>query len=129
MRVLLSYDGFQKYNLWDQPINTFCQKVECITAEVEKIKMELKGSFPEVFSAGLGKCTKIMAKFELKENTRLIFRKKRNVPFTVTEEINKELHRLVNMGIKKRKKKILTALLRSKRLGGRGVVEALPISP
>ena len=96
---LFGSDWFQKFNLWDQPINTFCQKVECITAEAEKLKMELKGSFPEVFSAGLGKCTKIKAKFELKENTRPIFRKKRNVPFAATEEINKELDRLVNMGI------------------------------
>ena len=61
--------------------------------------MEIKGSFPKVFSAALGKCTKIKAKFELKENTHPIFRKKRNVPFAVTEEINKELDRLVNMGI------------------------------
>ena len=90
---------FQKFNLWDQPINTFCQKVECIPAEAEKIKMELKGSFPEIFSAGFGKCTKIKAKFELKENTRPIFRKKRKIPFAATEEINKELDRLVNMGI------------------------------
>ena len=59
--------------------------------------MELKDSFPEVFSAGLGKCTKVKAKFELKENTHPIFRKKRNVPFTATEEMNKELNRLVNM--------------------------------
>ena len=64
-------DWFQKFNLWDQPINTFCQKVECITTEAEKIKMKLKGNFPEVFSDGLGKCTKMKAKFELKENTRL----------------------------------------------------------
>ena len=70
---LFGSDWFQKFNLWDQPINTFCQKVEFITAEAEKIKMELKGNFHEVFSAGLGKCTKIKAKFELKENTRLIF--------------------------------------------------------
>ena len=83
----------------DQPINTFCQKVDCITAEAEKIKMELKGSFPEVFSTGLGKCTKIKAKFELKENTHPIFRKKRNMPFTATEKINQELDRLVNTGI------------------------------
>ena len=48
--------------------------------------MELKSCFPEIFSAGLGKCTKIKAKFKLKENTRLIFRKKRNVPFAATEE-------------------------------------------
>ena len=64
---LFGSDWFQKFNLWDQPMNTFCQKVECIMAEAEKIKTELKGSFPEVFSAGLGKCTKIKAKFELKE--------------------------------------------------------------
>ena len=56
-------EWFQKFNLWDQPINAFCQKEECITAEAEKIKMELKGNFPEVFSVGLGKCTKIKAKF------------------------------------------------------------------
>ena len=61
--------------------------------------MELKGSFPDVFSAGLSKCTKIKAKFELKENTRPIFRKKRNVAIAATEEIIKELDRLVNMGI------------------------------
>ena len=64
---LFGSDWFQKFNLWDQPINTFCQKVECITAEAEKIKMELKGRFLQVFSAGLGKCTKIRAKFKLKE--------------------------------------------------------------
>ena len=87
---------FQKFN---QPINTFCQKVECITAEAEKAKMELKGSFPEVFLAGLDKCTKIKTKFEPKENTRSIFRKKRNVPFAATEDLNKEPDRLVNMGI------------------------------
>ena len=39
------------------------------------------------------------AKFELKENTRPIFRKKRNVPFAAIEEINKEQDRLVNMGV------------------------------
>ena len=35
----------------------------------------------------------------LKENMSSTFRKKRNVPFAATEEINKELDRLVNMGI------------------------------
>ena len=63
------------------------------------MKMELKGCFLEVFSAGLGKCTKIKAKFELKEKTRPIFRKNRNVPFAAAGEINKGLDRLVYMGI------------------------------
>ena len=71
--------------------------MKCITAEAEKIKMELKGNFPEVFSIGLGKCTKIKAKFKLKENTRPIFRKMRDVPFAATKEINKALDRSVNM--------------------------------
>ena len=61
--------------------------------------MELKSSFTEVFLAGLGKCTKIKAKFELKENTYPIFKKKLNVPFAATEKINQELHRLVNTGV------------------------------
>ena len=60
---LFGSDWFQKFNLCDQIINTFGQKVECITAEAEKVKMEQKGSFLGVFSAGLGKCTKIKAKF------------------------------------------------------------------
>ena len=33
---LFGSDWFQKINLWDQPINTFCQKVESITTEAEK---------------------------------------------------------------------------------------------
>ena len=96
---LFGSNWFQKFNLWDQTIYTFCQKVECITAEAKKIKIELKGGFLELLSAGLGKRTKIKAKFEPKENTRPIFRKKRNVPFAATEEMNKELDLLVNMGI------------------------------
>ena len=59
----------------------FCKKVECITAEAEKIKMTLKGIFPEVFSADLGKCTQIKAKFELNKNTeakRTVRRDRRN---------------------------------------------------
>ena len=101
---LFGSDWFQKFNLWDQPINRFCQKVECITAEAEKMKMELKGSFTEVFSAVLGKCTKIKAKFELNENTRPIFRKKRNVPFAATEETNKpirEYGHIIERGIQR----------------------------
>ena len=33
---LFGSDWFQKFNLLDEPINTFCQKVECITALAEK---------------------------------------------------------------------------------------------
>ena len=52
-------DWVQKFNLWDQPINTFCQKVECITTEAEKIKMELKVSFPKYFQLVLANVLKL----------------------------------------------------------------------
>ncbi len=39
------------------------------------------------------------AKFELKENTMPIFKKKRNVPFASVEKINEELDSLEKMGI------------------------------
>ena len=35
---LFGSDWLQKFNLWDQPINTFCQKVECITAKLKKLR-------------------------------------------------------------------------------------------
>ena len=98
-KICFGQTGFRNLISGINQLIRFAKKVACITAEAEKIKMELNGSFPEVFSAGLGKCTKIKAKFELKENTRPIFRKKRNVPFATTEEIDKELDRLVNIGI------------------------------
>lgn len=46
---LFGTDWMQQFNLWDLPINTFCQKIENLTTEAEKLKKELKGTFPEVF--------------------------------------------------------------------------------
>ena len=37
---LFRSDWCQKFNLWYQPINTFCQKVECITAEAKKLRRD-----------------------------------------------------------------------------------------
>ena len=59
------------------PINSFCQKKKKknkqknkqkknLTGEEDKLKEELKGTFPEVFSGGVGRCKKMSAKFELK---------------------------------------------------------------
>ena len=53
--------------------------------------MFLKNKFPDVFSEHLGKCSKIKAIFELKP--------KDSAPFAALESINKELDRLVNLGV------------------------------
>ena len=52
-----------------------------------------------MFSGGLGKCTKIKAQFQVKDNAQLILKKKRNVPFAALEQINEELDWLERAGI------------------------------
>ena len=73
---LFGTDWMQQFNLWDQPINTFCQKIESLMTESEKLKKELKETFPEVFSIGFGRCKKMSAKFELKETFNQYLKKK-----------------------------------------------------
>ena len=96
---LFGTDWIQEFNLWDLPINTFCQKVKSLMTEKQSLKTELKKTFPEIFAASLGKCTKTAAKFKLIDNAQPIFKKKRSTPFASLEKINKELDRLVKTGI------------------------------
>ena len=81
------------------PVNSYCQKIKNLSTKAEKLKKKLKVVYPEIFPGGLGKCTKMMAKFELQENVRPVFKKKQNVPFALLEQINKELDRLVKTGV------------------------------
>ena len=60
---------------------------------------ELKEKFPEIFSEGLGFCSKVKAKFELKENVMPVFWPKRQVPYVSVETIDKELERLEKLGV------------------------------
>ena len=61
------------------------------------IKEEMKKIFPEVFSEGLGRCTKMTAKIKLKKNVQPVFRKKRSIPFTAIDKIDKELENVSAM--------------------------------
>ena len=72
---LFRTDWMEWVKLWDQPINNFCHKIENSTTEAQELKNKLKERFPEVFSAGLRKCTKAIARFELKENAMPVFKK------------------------------------------------------
>ncbi|MGX9987631.1 reverse transcriptase family protein, partial [Soonwooa purpurea] len=96
---LFGTDWIQKFELWDSPISDFCQKVESFRTEAEKLKKDLRESFPKVFSEKLGCCTKMEAKFKLKENVTPVFKKKRSVPFASIQKIDEELDRLVKTGI------------------------------
>ena len=66
--------------------------------EAESFKKELKIKFSEVFSCCLGRCNKMKAKFEKKENVLPVFKKKRNVSFASLKKINDEL-KLEKMGV------------------------------
>ena len=54
---------------------------------------------PGFFSEGLGVCTKTEVNFELKQNVKLVFKPKRNVPFSSKEDIEIELQRLQENGV------------------------------
>ena len=73
---LFGTDWMAQFQLWDLPVNSCCQKIENLDAEDEKLKKELKEAYPEIFSGGLGKCTKMMAKFELQDDVQPVFKKK-----------------------------------------------------
>ena len=91
------------FNLWELPINSFCNKINVSSPfknrVTENMIKDLKTKFPQVFLEGLGICKKTEAKCEGKENTKTIFKRKRNVPFSALEQIDKELERLENLGV------------------------------
>ena len=48
----------EESDLFNAPINTFCNKIDGITTSSDKLKKEQKIKFPEIFSEGHGFCSK-----------------------------------------------------------------------
>ena len=99
---LFGTDWIVLFNLWKFPINSFYNKIKVYSFKnrvTENMIKDLKIKFPQVFSEGLGICKKMEAKFEVKENAKPIFKRKRNLPFGALEQIDKELERLKNFGV------------------------------
>ena len=92
-------DWFERFNLLDCPLSTFCRKLKSPITNTEKLNQELKQKFPKVFSGGLGKCAKMKAQFQVKDHAQPIFKKKRNVGFAALDKINEEMDRLKKAGI------------------------------
>ena len=59
---LFGTDAITKFNLWDLPISSFCNKIKEYKDDLQIIKDEIKKTFPEVFSEGFYRCTKMTAK-------------------------------------------------------------------
>ena len=61
---LFGTNAITKFNLWDLPISSFCIKIKEYKNDPQIIKEEIKKTFPEVLSEGLGRCAKITAKIK-----------------------------------------------------------------
>ena len=96
---LFGSDWMHEFNLWNLPISTFCRKAESCSSATENLISKLKKEFAEVFTPGLGKCTKMSAELKLKQNMQPVFIRKRNVPSASLDKINQELDKLGNVGI------------------------------
>ena len=71
-----------------------------VLQQVQINKKELKIKFLEIFSEGLEFCSKVKAKFKVKENVMpVFFLPKRPVPYLLVKIIDKELGRLEKLGI------------------------------
>ena len=69
---------------------------------IEKCDRDLKrvlDQYPAVFTPGLGLCIEVEARLLLKEDAVPKFVKPRPVPFSRIEAVDKELHRLKDLGI------------------------------
>lgn len=97
---LFGVDWIVLFNLWEKPINSFCNVLTAEKAnQREDFLKDLKTEFPNVFAEGLGLCIKTEAKFELKKNATPVFKPKRNVPFSAMDAIEKELDRLQQLEV------------------------------
>lgn len=100
---LFGIDWIVLFDLWELPINSFCNSVSVSEKKNSKQNEDfltvLKSEFPRVFSEGLGLCTKTEVNFELKQNVKPVFKPKRNVPFSSKEDIEIELQRLQENGV------------------------------
>ena len=96
---LFGIDWMTQFQLWDLLVNSYSPKIENLDAKAKKLKKELKEAYPEIFFGVLVICTKMMTKFELQVDVQPVLKKKRNMPFALLEQINKELDKLVKTGV------------------------------
>lgn len=91
---LLGRDFIQKFNLELVPVNA-------VVSKSDGIEKKLVEQFPTVFSGKLGEFNKYTVKLSTKPGSKPIFFKARPVPFAMREKIDKELDRLVDLGVLK----------------------------
>lgn len=92
---LLGIEWLNQLTPLQNAFNAICCKIEQKPEEERDLAKVLAGEFPDVFRKELGKC-KTKAQLLVKQSTRPIFCRQRNIPFAREEAVNEELERLVN---------------------------------
>lgn len=92
---LLGRDFLSSFNL------QICPVMKCdsntIDTEIEKII----SNYPKLFSDKLGCCKNVVVSLHLKEGSKPIFFKARSIPFAIRNKVEKEIDRLIAVGILK----------------------------
>ena len=91
---LLGNDWMTKLGLWSVPLDTVCNSITS-----EKLSRVATAKFPELFSEGLGVCSKMTAAMILKPDARKVFIKARPLPFAAIQPVEQEIKRCVDQGI------------------------------
>ncbi|CAK1590402.1 unnamed protein product [Parnassius mnemosyne] len=90
---LLGRDFISKFKLKLTP----CNFLKCEQSMVE----QFQSRYPEVFSNKLGKFNKYRVKLKLKDDVKPIFCKARPIAFALRDKVDKEITRLVDLGVLK----------------------------
>lgn len=103
---LFGIDWISQFNLWDQPISTFCNKVTASSrapslssAQVDEHIQCLKSKFSDVFEPTLGRCKDVLVSLKLIDGAKETFMPKRPVPFHAKQRVNEELERFEQSSI------------------------------
>ena len=86
--------------LYHNTPTTLPSTIDCnVIEKCDRGLQRVLDQYPFVFSPGLGLCTKVKAQLLLKENAVPKFVKPRPGPFSRMEAVDKEVHRLEDLGI------------------------------
>ncbi|EGT45549.1 hypothetical protein CAEBREN_25839 [Caenorhabditis brenneri] len=86
----------QQINSVGSPTGSACAYLDSVREQLQK---SLEQEYPQVFHAGLGKCTKLKAEIRLKPDAKPVFRKARPVPYATLAAVSDELDRLTTQGV------------------------------
>ncbi|XP_011696621.1 PREDICTED: uncharacterized protein K02A2.6-like [Wasmannia auropunctata] len=95
---LLGINFIGALGLWDVPFSSVCNKIT-VSSLQDDLTTETSKKFPQLFSEGLGLCTKPKVSLTLKPGAKKVFRKARPVLYAAAPAIEAEIERQQHFGV------------------------------